>query len=64
MSLTLPSANKRIETDGRVIYLADKEIQPHSFPGMGVAFTHLNTKKEKLIVDFIEKNVTHRADYL
>jgi len=62
--LTLPSTSKRIETDGRVIYLADKDIQPHVFPGMGVAFTHLNAKKEKLIVEFIEKNITHRADYL
>ena len=64
LSLTLPSINKRIDTDGRVIYLADKDIQPHVFPGMGVAFTHLNAKKEKLLVEFIEKNVTHRAEQL
>lgn len=62
--LTLPGTNKRIETEGRVIYLADKDIQPHSFPGMGTAFTHLNAKKEKLLVEFIEKNVTHRADQI
>jgi anti-sigma B factor antagonist len=64
VSLTLPSANKSIETEGRVVYLADKDIQPHAFPGMGVAFMHLNTKKEKLLVEFIEKNITHRAEQL
>jgi len=62
MSLTIPGQIKKTTTDGRVIYLADKEIQPHVYPGMGVAFVHLDTKKEKAVIDFIDRNATHRAD--
>ena len=62
LSLIIPGATKKLTADGRVIYLADKEIQPHVYPGMGVAFAHLEPKKERTIIDFIDRNVTHRAD--
>lgn len=62
LSLGIPGETKKFTTDGRIIYLADKEIQPHVYPGMGVAFVHLDQKKEKIVIDFIDKNVTHRAD--
>jgi anti-sigma B factor antagonist len=60
--LDMPGLPHKLEAEGRVVYVADKEIQPHVYPGMGVAFTHLDTKKERTIVDFIDKNSTHRAD--
>jgi len=62
LSLTIPGETKKLKTEGRIIYLADKDIQPHVYPGMGVAFAHLDPKKELAIIDFIDKNVTHRAD--
>jgi len=49
-------------TNGKVSWLADKEIQPHFFPGMGVSFLHLTSEKEKAIIEFIDKNVSHRAE--
>ena len=67
--------NSQIETDlmstegvkflsagARVIWLADKELQPHSYPGMGAAFTHLTGDQERLIIDYIDRNITHRAE--
>lgn len=62
LSLTIPGETKKFTADGRIIYLADKEIQPHAYPGMGVAFTHLEPEKERAVIDFIDRNVTHRAD--
>ncbi len=53
-----------LEIEGVVVWHADKEIQPHSYPGMGVAFVHLTPEKEKIVVDFIDKNITHRAEPL
>lgn len=53
---------KFLDATVRVIWLADKELQPHFYPGMGVAFVHLSLENEKLIVDFIDKNITHRAE--
>jgi len=29
---------------------------------MGVGFTHLTQEAERLIVDFVDKNVTYRAE--
>lgn len=51
-----------LDTKGRVSWIADKEIQPHFFPGMGVTFLHLTGEKEKAIIEFIDKNVSHRAE--
>lgn len=59
---SLPDKPAMLEANGRVVWLPDKEIQAHSYPGMGVAFVHLTPEKEKTIVDFIDKNITHRAE--
>ena len=50
------------DTTVRVIWIADKELQPHYYPGMGVAFISIGQEKEKAIIDFIDKNIIHRAD--
>ncbi|MFH0764296.1 MAG: PilZ domain-containing protein [Candidatus Omnitrophota bacterium] len=64
LELNVPGMGKSLGATGKVSWLADKEIQPHAYPGMGVSFVHLTPEKEKAIADFIEKNVTHRADSL
>ena len=51
-----------LDATARVIWIADKELQPHFYPGMGVAFVHLSQENEKLIIDFIDKNITHRVE--
>jgi anti-sigma B factor antagonist len=62
IALHLPGGAGDLEAQGRVVYLADKEMQPHAFPGMGVAFLHLNAEKEKVVIDFIDKNITQRSE--
>lgn len=62
LQFDIPGSNASLEATGRVSWLSDKEIQSHAYPGMGVSFTHLTSEKERSIVDFIDKNVTHRAD--
>ncbi|MDD5495564.1 MAG: PilZ domain-containing protein [Candidatus Omnitrophica bacterium] len=62
LEFMIPSTNTALAADGKVVWHADKEIQPHSYPGMGVAFTHLSSEKEQRIIDFIDKNITHRAE--
>jgi len=53
---------KFIDASVRVIWIADKELQPHFYPGMGVAFVHLAQENEKLIIDFIDRNITNRVE--
>lgn len=62
LEFSLPDKPAALAATGRVSWLADKEIQPHSYPGMGVSFSGLSTEKEKAIIDFIDKNITHRAE--
>ena len=62
LEFTIPGSGSVLEATGRVSWLADKDLQPHSYPGMGVSFSRLTAKKELAIADFIDKNVTHRAD--
>lgn len=62
MEVLLPNTNHTLETTGRVVWLTDKELQPHYYPGMGISFVHLTAEKEKAIIDFIDKNITHRAE--
>lgn len=64
LEFEMPDSHSSFEGSGRVVWMGDKEIQPHSYPGMGVSFIHLTSEKEKQIVDFIDKNITHRADSL
>ncbi|MDD5173703.1 MAG: PilZ domain-containing protein, partial [Candidatus Omnitrophica bacterium] len=51
-----------LNSTAKVIWIADKELQPHFYPGMGIAFVHLSADNEKLIIDFIDKNITHRVE--
>lgn len=62
LEFSIPGTPSILEASGRVAWLADKELQPHSSPGMGVAFVHLTPEKEKLVVDFIDKNITNRSE--
>ena len=62
IELDLPGEVKLPDEAVRVIWLADKELQPHFYPGMGVTFSHLTPEKEISIIAFIDKNITHRAD--
>ena len=52
---------KFLDATANIIWLADKALQPHFYPGMGVAFVHLTQEKEQLVIDFIDKNITRRA---
>lgn len=61
LEFILPGA-KNLEAAGRVIWHTDRDLQPHSYPGMGVSFAHLTAEKEQAILDFIDRNVTHRAE--
>jgi anti-sigma B factor antagonist len=62
LEFDLPNEPSTLEATGVVAWLADKELQSHSYPGMGVAFVHLTSEKERAIIGFIEKNITHRSE--
>ena len=50
-----------IKADAKVVWLADKDIQPQQYPGMGVEFYKISVAIQRRIVNFIEKNADIRS---
>ncbi len=46
-----------IELDAKVVWLVRKELQPQIYPGMGLEFYKLDSKQQKDIVAFVERNL-------
>lgn len=50
---------QEIELDAKVVWLPDKQIQPHVWPGMGVEFHHISGAVQQKLLEFIERNLSH-----
>jgi stage II sporulation protein AA (anti-sigma F factor antagonist) len=50
-----------VEIDARVIWEADKEIQPLESPAMGLEFYNITQQAQEIIIDFVEKHLTHSS---
>lgn len=59
LKMKLPPNNDELELEARVVWLPDKQIQPHFHPGMGVEFHHISTQIQQKLVEFIERNLSH-----
>jgi anti-sigma B factor antagonist len=62
LEISIPKELSPIEMEGMVIWIADKNLQLHCYPGMGVEFIHLDAQRQKDLLEFIDKNVTHRSE--
>lgn len=61
VEIELSKTKKPVTLMGVVMYLADRQIQPHSYPGMGIKFSTITPEIQKEIVSFIEKNLIGRT---
>ncbi len=57
--LDLRHHSEIVEADVKVVWLVDKEIQPDYYPGMGLEFHNITAQKQKKIIRFVEKHLTH-----
>jgi anti-sigma B factor antagonist len=46
--------------NGIIMWLADKDLQPELYPGMGIAFTDISCRRQEEILQFIEKHTVNR----
>lgn len=53
----LPSTEE-IELNAKVVWLSDKQIQPHLHPGMGVEFYNIPGPLQAKILQFIDRNLS------
>lgn len=57
LKLTAPKLQE-LELQARVVWLSDKQIQPHSHPGMGVEFYDIPPSTQQKLLEFIERNLS------
>jgi len=57
----LPEVSEPLKLVGMVVWNADKQIQPHEYPGMGIRFTDISSDEQRQVLDFIDKNISHRS---
>ncbi len=49
-----------VEAKAKVVWLADKDVQPQYFPGMGLEFIELSSETARKINAFIDRCAKHR----
>lgn len=58
LSLKLPPKFEEIRLEARVVWLSDKQIQPHLHPGMGIEFYNIPGSVQEKLIEFIERNLS------
>lgn len=58
LKMKLAPKNEELELEAKVVWLPDKQVQPHSYPGIGVEFVHLSTSNQQKLIEFIERNLS------
>ena len=59
LKMKLPPANEELELDAKVVWLADRQVQPHNYPGIGVEFSNIPGPVQQKLLEFIERNLSH-----
>ncbi|MFA5356245.1 MAG: anti-sigma factor antagonist [Candidatus Omnitrophota bacterium] len=58
LKLRLPPKQEEIELEAKVVWLPDKQVQHHSYPGMGVEFHNISPAIQQKLIEFIERNLS------
>lgn len=46
-----------LNIEAKVVWLVQKDLQPHIYPGMGLEFHNLDSETQRKIVEFVERNL-------
>ena len=58
LKMKLPPSPEELELEAKVVWIPDKQVQPHAYPGIGVEFCNLSSVVQRKIVDFIDRNLS------
>ncbi|HTZ11667.1 MAG TPA: anti-sigma factor antagonist [Candidatus Margulisiibacteriota bacterium] len=61
LKMKLPPKQEEISLEAKVVWLPDRQIQPHFHPGMGVEFTNIDTYTQQKLLEFIERNLSYMS---
>ena len=58
LKIKLAPKPEALELEARVVWVPDKSVQPHEYPGIGVEFSHLSAANQQRIIEFIDRNIS------
>lgn len=58
LRMTLAPKLEALELEARVVWVPDKGVQPHEYPGIGVEFSNISAANQQKIIEFIDRNIS------
>ncbi|MCU0651549.1 MAG: anti-sigma factor antagonist [Candidatus Omnitrophica bacterium] len=58
LKFKLPPLQEEMEIEAKVVWLSDKQVQPHIHPGIAVEFSHMPAATQSKLLEFIERNLS------
>ncbi len=58
LKMKLAPKHEELDLEAKVVWIPDKEVQPHEYPGMGVEFRNISANKQQTLIEFIERNLS------
>ena len=58
LKMKLPPKHEAFELEAKVVWIPDKQVQPHSYPGVGIEFVNVSPGLQQKLIDFIERNLS------
>ncbi|MDD5478023.1 MAG: anti-sigma factor antagonist [Candidatus Omnitrophica bacterium] len=60
LKMKLAPKNEELELEAVVVWVPDKEVQMHEYPGIGVEFRNISTVNQQKLIEFIDRNLSFR----
>lgn len=58
LKMKLAPKQDELELEAKVVWIPDKQVQPHEYPGLGVEFCNISAGDQQKLIEFIERNLS------
>ncbi len=58
LKMKLAPTQEELELQARVVWVPDKEVQRHEYPGIGVEFSNISAANQQKLIEFIDRNLS------
>lgn len=58
LKMKLAPKTEELELEARVVWVPDKSVQLHEYPGIGVEFCNISVENQRKLIEFIERNLS------
>ena len=61
LKMKLAPKQEELELEASVVWVPDKKVQLHEYPGIGVEFTNISSAHQQKLIEFIDRNLSFRT---